>query len=157
MKTFIPILVVVSILAMGLLIDSFVSENGGFLKSQLQGVTTTLMWDELGLLDVESGEAPNKLKKFDGESVRIPGFAVPLGDNYQTVQEFLLVPDPMSCIHIPPPPPNQIVHVRLQKEMSVQQLYGPVWVQGVLNIQIMQSQYGSAGYVLRGESITPYQ
>jgi uncharacterized protein len=41
----------------------------------------------------------------------VPGYMVPLEDNLEEVTEFLLVPYPGACIHVPPPLPNQIVHV----------------------------------------------
>ena len=50
--------------------------------------------------------------ELDGQNVRIPGYLLPLDFDGKKVTEFLLVPYVGACIHVPPPPPNQIVHVR---------------------------------------------
>ena len=73
----------------------------------------SLTWDNLRGLDPQSGKMPADLKKHDGAIVRVPGFIIPLEDNDQAVSEFLLVPYPLACIHVPAPPPNQIVHVKM--------------------------------------------
>ncbi len=62
----------------------------------------------------------NVNKSLEGATVRLPGFIVPLeavksGD----VSEFLLVPYFGSCIHVPPPPPNQIVYVHTGKRSGI--------------------------------------
>lgn len=44
---------------------------------------------------------------------RIPGFVVPLKTTQDMeILEFFLVPYYGACIHVPPPPPNQIIHVK---------------------------------------------
>ena len=43
--------------------------------------------------------------------VRLPGYVVPLANAQDgRLTEFLFVPYYGACIHVPPPPPNQIVH-----------------------------------------------
>ena len=79
----------------------------------------SLTWDNLRRLDFRSGKAPADLKKHDGAVVRVPGFIIPLEDNDQEVSEFLLVPYPLACIHVPAPPPNQIVHVKMDNGKKV--------------------------------------
>jgi hypothetical protein len=44
--------------------------------------------------------------------------------------EFLLVPTAGACIHTPPPPANQIVHVRYPEGIEIKTLYDAVWVDG---------------------------
>ena len=51
--------------------------------------------------------------KMDGARVRLPGYVVPLEEVKGELKEFLLVPYFGACIHSPPPPANQIVHVTL--------------------------------------------
>ena len=41
------------------------------------------------------------------------------GDDFYTVTEMLLVPDPLACIHVPPPPPNQMIYVTLEEAIPV--------------------------------------
>jgi len=49
----------------------------------------------------------------DGKTVSIGGYMLPLEYSGTKVTEFLLVPYLGACIHVPPPPPNQIVHVKI--------------------------------------------
>ena len=46
------------------------------------------------------------------------------------VTEFLLVPWVGACIHTPPPPPNQIVHVKSAKPFEIKGMFDAVWVTG---------------------------
>ncbi|MFA0146918.1 DUF3299 domain-containing protein [Vibrio lentus] len=69
--------------------------------------------------------------EFDGKKVRVPGFIVPLEfSEGMTATEFLLVPVAGACIHMPPPPANQIVKVSFPEGFQVQNVQYPVWVEG---------------------------
>jgi hypothetical protein len=85
-------------------------------KTVLTGNEVEVDWRMLGELDYISGKASGELATLDGKMVRIPGFMVPLEDNQKKVKEFLLVPSPQACIHVPPPPPNQMVLIEMQNE-----------------------------------------
>jgi uncharacterized protein len=66
----------------------------------------------------------NVNKSLEGATVRLPGFIVPLeGVKDGSVSEFLLVPYFGSCIHVPPPPPNQIVYVHNGKRAGIESIY----------------------------------
>ncbi len=107
------------------------------------------------------------VEALNGQQVRIPGYFLPLEQSDTKVTEFLLVPYIGACIHVPPPPPNQIVHVRtLQKKgFSSKNLYTPVWVTGVINAKSMVKDLyladGSAGinigYTMQAKRIEPYK
>ena len=69
--------------------------------------------------------------EMDGRSGRIPGFVVPLKTTQDMrILEFFLVPYYGACIHVPPPPPNQIIHVKYKKGFKLEALYDPVWIEG---------------------------
>ncbi|RZP60515.1 DUF3299 domain-containing protein [Vibrio vulnificus] len=70
----------------------------------------------------------------DNHPVRIPGYLLPLDFSNDMVTEFLLVPTVGACIHVPPPPPNQMVYVKYPKGFAAQSLYPPVWVEGKLSV-----------------------
>ncbi len=70
--------------------------------------------------------------KLDGQSIRMAGYLLPLEFSDSGVTDFLLVPYVGACIHVPPPPPNQIVFVRLAKKFRVDDLFTAVWVSGKL-------------------------
>ena len=107
-------------------------------------------------------------QELNGQHVRIPGYLLPLEvcrDN--KVTEFLLVPYVGACIHVPPPPPNQIVHIKTTDKRGYKSkgLYEPVWVTGVISIQSLVKDLflvdGSAGidigYTMQADQIEPYE
>ena len=103
----------------------------------------------------------------NGQDVRIPGYLLPLETSAGKVTEFLLVPYIGACIHVPPPPPNQIVYVKVIPKGGYKnkELYEPVWVTGKMNVQSMEKELylvdGSAGidigYSMQANHIAPYQ
>src|SRR5690606_35777506 len=99
-------------------------------------------WRLLGEMDYITGKSSSELEALNGKAVKIPGFMVPLEDEMSSVKEFLLVPSPQACIHVPPPPPNQMVYVRMKKGTEV--VNGPIWVYGTLNLVTKRSMYGEA-------------
>ena len=100
----------------------------------------------------------------DGQLVRIPGYALPLEFAGIAVKEFLLVPYFGACIHVPPPPPNQMVFVTLDEPYVVNELFAPVWITGRMSVERSTKSLsyvdGRAslvtGYTLAGTGIEPY-
>ncbi len=117
----------------------------------------TVYWNKLRELDIAKNIAPPDLKALNGERVRVPGFVVPLEDDDTELSEFLLVPNPQACIHVPPPPPNQMVYVRMKKGQAPKREWGPVWLSGVLRIQDVASEFGKVSYQLSGESSAKFE
>ena len=70
--------------------------------------------------------------ELDGAKIRMPGYMLPLEFHGTKVVEFLLVPWVGACIHTPPPPPNQVVHVTLDEGNAFESSTGfePVWIEG---------------------------
>jgi hypothetical protein len=112
-------------------------------------------WRLLGEMDYISGKSSSELQALSGKPVKIPGFMVPLEDNQSEVVEFLLVPSPQACIHVPPPPPNQMVYVKMKKGTAMAN--GPIWVYGTLNLVTKRSMYGEASFEIIGDLIEPYR
>lgn len=74
----------------------------------------------------------------------MPGYMVPLEDRAGEVSEFLLVPYVGACVHTPPPPPNQLVCVRMESGQRVPvSLWNPVWIHGTLTVERTTNLYGS--------------
>ncbi len=94
--------------------------------------------------------------KHNGKRVRIPGYVVPLDFSGAGVTEFVLVPYVGACIHVPPPPPNQIVFVTTQEPQQFQGLFAPVYVTGTLGTTVMQTELAAIGYTLAADTIEPY-
>lgn len=114
-------------------------------------------WRLLRQLDEKTGSKPPELAGIDGKPIKIPGFVVPLDDDDAGLTEFLLVPSPQACIHVPPPPANQMIMIRMKSGTAPQRSWGPVWIKGQLNIATMDSQYGKIAYMMRGDSAEPYK
>ncbi|HTJ53828.1 MAG TPA: DUF3299 domain-containing protein [Nitrosospira sp.] len=93
----------------------------------------------------------------NGERVRIPGFVIPLEKVSNKVSEFLLVPYFGACIHTPPPPPNQIIHVKASKPVANMRTMDTMWVSGIIRTQGSETGMGQAGYQLKAERVEPYQ
>ena len=91
-----------------------------------------------------------------GQSVRLPGYVVPLEDLATGIKEFLLVPYFGACVHSPPPPANQIVHVLLDKPNKRFRLMDVVWVSGPLSATKTDSHMGVAGYRIDAKAITAF-
>lgn len=133
----------------GAVIYQTVGSHGG----AMSGVEVD--WRLLGEMDYITGRASSELQALNGKTIKIPGFMVPLEDNQRDVMEFLLVPSPQACIHVPPPPPNQMVYVKMKKGTDV--AMGPIWVYGTLNLVTKKSMYGDASFELVGEAVEPYK
>jgi len=92
----------------------------------------------------------------DGARGRIPGYLVPLEENKQGIKEMLLVPYYGACIHSPPPPANQIIHVVLAKPAKGFASMDTVWVMGTLKAFRGDSYMGASGYKMEGAQLEPY-
>ncbi len=100
-----------------------------------------------------SGGAPAVVTELDGKRVHIGGYVVPLDFEATTVKEFLLVPFVGACIHVPPPPPNQIIYVKTAKGFDVAGSFDPVWVTGPLKVASQYTGLAETGYSIDAESV----
>jgi hypothetical protein len=98
-----------------------------------------------------ANESLNKSK------IRIPGFLVPLEWGDKTLKEFLLVPYFGACIHSPPPPANQIIHVIANPPAKGMQAMEAVWVEGVLEIALADTDMGRSSYRMKASGVTRYK
>lgn len=92
----------------------------------------------------------------NGQSVRIPGFVVPLDESKSGTREFLLVPYMGACIHTPPPPANQIIHVKASQPTKKLHTMDAVWASGRLRTVRSDTHMGASGYALDLAAIEPY-
>lgn len=121
------------------------------------GDSVEVDWRLLGEMDYISGKASSELQALDGKVVRIPGFMVPLEDDMKQVKEFLLVPSPQACIHVPPPPPNQMVLVEMDGKEDSKVHFGPIWIYGTLSLHSKRHLYGESSFTMSGHHIEPYR
>ncbi len=94
----------------------------------------------------------------DGQDVRIPGFIVPLElDEAGRVTEFFLVPYFGACIHVPPPPPNQMVYVVMEQGINLDSMYSAYWISGRMKTETRSTTLGAAAYTLSGTVAEEYK
>ncbi|MCP3908901.1 MAG: DUF3299 domain-containing protein [Oceanicoccus sp.] len=95
--------------------------------------------------------------EMNGRGIRIPGFIVPLEfSDDQVITEFFIVPFFGACIHVPPPPPNQIIHVKYPKGFKLEALYNPFWLSGVLKTTLIENDMATAAYAMEVHLVEEY-
>jgi hypothetical protein len=94
--------------------------------------------------------------KIDGALVRLPGYVVPLEEVKGELKEFLLVPYFGACIHSPPPPANQIIHVKPKTPAKGFKSMDTVWVSGTLRTLRSDTFMGVSSYRMEAVGIERY-
>lgn len=116
------------------------------------------------ILAAESGPAaeqqyPNApvVPELNGLNIKLPGYIVPLSiDDNSRITEFLLVPYFGACIHVPPPPSNQIVYVTSEGGVAMGDMWQPYWIEGTLSVESFSSDMGDTGYRAEAQQVYPY-
>lgn len=98
-------------------------------------------------------QPPRVVTEFNGKRVKIGGYVVPLDFEATTIKEFLLVPFVGACIHVPPPPANQIVYVKSEKGVEIGGQFDPVWVTGTLKTEPAFTGLADAGYTIDADAV----
>lgn len=121
------------------------------------------LFDSVGMPAMDhSGEAVQQSKigsvrpELNGSQVKIPGFVIPLEGDANMITEFLLVPYFGACIHVPPPPPNQIVYVKFPAGAPIQELWDVVYVIGKLKTEVISHELAETAYLIEGNAIEAY-
>jgi hypothetical protein len=96
---------------------------------------------------------PRIVAELDGKRVKLGGYVVPLDFEATSVKEFLLVPFVGACVHVPPPPANQIVYVKTEKGFPLTGLFDPVNVTGTIKTEAAFTGLADAGYTIDAESV----
>jgi hypothetical protein len=92
----------------------------------------------------------------EGQNIKLPGFVVPLEEVRGLTKEFLLVPYYGACIHSPPPPSNQTIHVVSKTGLKNVKMMDAIWVSGTLSTVRTDSYLGVASYQLQAARVEPY-
>ncbi|WP_051227438.1 DUF3299 domain-containing protein [Oceanospirillum beijerinckii] len=115
-----------------------------------------LIQEIMGKLEEAYRSAP-VVGALDSQPVRLGGFVVPLEVTPEGITEFLLVPFFGACIHVPPPPSNQILYVKSEIPVSEDTLMDAVWVSGRISVEGATTELAQAGYTLYAEHIVPVE
>jgi hypothetical protein len=97
------------------------------------------------------------VSELDGAAIKMPGFVVPLEQTKDGLKEFLLVPYFGACIHTPPPPANQIVHVTSRNAVKGFDPMSAVWVSGTMKAMRRDAGIGVSGYTLELAAMEAYR
>ena len=92
----------------------------------------------------------------NGAAIRIAGFIVPLERDGDAVRELLLVPYFGACVHVPPPPANQIIHVIVDPPLKSARTMDAMWISGTLETMRSPTSLGTSGYRMKASKIVPY-
>ncbi len=122
------------------------------LKNTHQGDLSALSSYEQALV------SSNTISALDGVTVRIPGFVVPLEINeQQIITRFFVVPYFGACIHLPPPAPNQMIHIETKQGIQLESIYEPIWVSGKLSTTLIEDDMATSAYSMEVYAIERYE
>ncbi|HDY92601.1 MAG TPA: DUF3299 domain-containing protein [Pseudoalteromonas sp.] len=98
------------------------------------------------------------IESYNNKKLRIPGFIVPLeSEEGKRISEFFVVPYFGACLHMPPPPPNQIIYVKFDQGVDLKSLYDAFWFEGTLTINTVENELGTSAYQLKLDNVLPYE
>ncbi len=113
--------------------------------------------DHTGLSDPDAFQSFRTVGDLDGQKVKIPGFVVPIEtDGEGNLKEFFLVPYFGACIHVPPPPANQIIYGRLADPIPMVNIWDAFWMEGQINIEDVSNETAASAYTMDVSSLTLY-
>lgn len=102
-------------------------------------------------------QSANVRAELNNKKVRLPGFIVPIEyDEQQNITAFFLVPYFGACIHVPPPPPNQIIYVTGAKGLKAEMIYNPFWIEGTLTTSAMSHDLANSAYSIQASQVSEY-
>jgi hypothetical protein len=110
----------------------------------------------------DSEETPAQFGSFktvaalEGRAVSLSGYVVPLDtDDQGLMSSFLFVPTIGACIHVPPPPPHQMVYVTLAHPIPTPEEGELRLLHGTLHTQTYDLQIASAAYSMHDADLAP--
>lgn len=125
--------------------DALAAADGKAMRAQLaqQGLDADALFEaRLRLIDQLEREARVPNADIVGDQVRLPGYLLPIEMVGEKTTEFLLVPTVGACVHVPPPPANQIVRVSYPEGFPADGFFTPIWITGTITDDpVLQSLY----------------
>lgn len=113
--------------------------------------------DESSNLFSEQPASSGVRTDWNGLVVSLPGFIVPIDYSGTGVTAFILVPYVGACVHVPPPPANQLVFVTTSTPYESSGLFEAVTVTGMFGTASTSTQLADISYALSADNIAPYQ
>ena len=122
----------------------------------LQKVLRGLIPHEQASLASQQPPSTGVRDDWDGQTVRLPGFVVPLDFRSFELTSFILVPYVGACVHVPPPPANQLVFVTTETPYELVGLFAPIRVTGNFRTADMSTELAEIGYTMSADKIEAY-
>lgn len=92
--------------------------------------------------------------KMDGVRGKLPGYIVPITTNDKNqIVEMFLVPYFGACIHVPPPPPNQLVYIKPSKPIAMTEIWDAYYAVGTLRVAKTKNKMATAVYSMDLERV----
>ncbi|QZA77692.1 DUF3299 domain-containing protein [Deefgea tanakiae] len=120
------------------------------------------------IVEIESFEkkrVSEMIPSLQGQVIELSGYLLPLNLKGKLVTEFLLVPVIGACIHVPAPPPNQMVVVQYPAGFPQGDLFAPITVQGKVTLKSTKANLALAdgaadvevGYQMLASEVRAYK
>ena len=126
------------------------------IKQTLQGMGI-IPHDEMSTLRSEQPISSGVTGEFNGKVIRLPGYILPLDTTGAGITAFILVPYVGACIHVPPPPANQLVFVTTATPYESSGMFEAVNVTGMFGTASTSTQLADIGYALSADVIEPFR
>ena len=111
-----------------------------------------------GQFKMEQTGSFRTIPELDKQHIKLPGYIVPVDvDDDQKMSSFFLVPYFGACIHVPPPPPNQIVYVTLKEPIPMTDIYDAFWIEGTLHVETIQKEVAASAYRIEASKVSLYE
>ncbi|WP_395787720.1 DUF3299 domain-containing protein [Aquimonas sp.] len=94
----------------------------------------------------------------NGAEGKLPGYIVPVTiteDN--KISEFFVVPYFGACIHVPPPPPNQIVFAKPDEPIEMTEIWAAYWVYGKIEVKPTRNSVAQSYYTIDVQKVEPWE
>lgn len=113
--------------------------------------------DDMKYVKATQGESGFINMDLNNKKIKIAGYITPIAFDGDNVTEFLFVPYRGACIHVPPPPANQIIYVESARGLKADKIWFPQWITGILLANSVSTIVADVGYSIKNASVTPYQ
>ena len=113
--------------------------------------------DDMKFVKEMQGESGFINMNLNNKNIKIAGYITPIAFDGENVTEFLFVPYRGACIHVPPPPANQIIYVKSATGLKADKIWAPQWITGILSVNSVSTIVADVGYSIQHASVSPYR
>ena len=116
------------------------------------------IWRTLSKLGPEMKKPPEDVAQLVGKTVKVAGFVIANEyDGADEHNEFLITPVSGGCVHVPPPPPNYIMHVKMAAGKKAKMYMGPIEVEGILTLPKKSKDRDAFSFEMEGQTVNEFK